>query len=460
MKTKSINQYILVYSLFIIGILSTSCTSQVEIDAPTDRIDHSEVYKDIGTTKAALNSLYLDLELSAIFNKASSGVSFNMSLFTDELDFYGTSSIIKDIYENNFTDNNSTINSWWNNSYQNIYRINAFIEGVNGSPVLGIDLKKSLLGEAYTLRALYYHYLVILFGDVAYTTSTDYNINQNLKRLPYQEVLLKIESDLKEAIQLLDYSYRDPNRFYINKAIAEVILIENYIIQEKFNEAEKVAHQIIDKDLFQIEDDLSKTFKNQAQSTIWQIAPRYASRITSEASLYLFSNFTISSATISNNLLELFDNKDNRKKDWLNKISINNQEFYQVYKYKTQANNTDEYSIFYRIEQVYFHLAYSLAMQGNIEKAIESLNVVRHKRGLDNLPSNLNQQQFITNYLEESSREFFTENARRFIDLKITNTLNDLKLIKTNFQPHHNLLPIPFRQMEINKNLRPNNPGY
>ncbi|MFD0701284.1 RagB/SusD family nutrient uptake outer membrane protein [Myroides pelagicus] len=454
-------QYRTVYATLIsILLFTTSCTNLIEVDLPTDKIDKSEVFNDMATTKAALNNLYLDFYSSSIFSKANNGASFNLSLFTDELDFYGTNSSTKDMYENNISDIHSNITSWWNTSYQNIYSINSFIEGVSNSSYLNSDLKRPLLGEAYTLRALYFHYLSILYGDIPYTTSTNYSYNKSLNKMPYQEVLLQIESDLNKAIDLLDYSYRDPNKFYINKAVTQSILIENYIFQEQYNKAEQISRLILNQNLYEIEENLSRTFKKDSKSTIWQISPKFASNITQEASLYLFSNFTRYSATITDNLLNLFQDHDKRKQDWLQKITLSNQEFYQVYKYKNQHNNTDEFSVFYRIEQTYFHLAYSLAMQGDVKQAIETLNLLRQKRGLDNLPLNLSKLEFTTNYLEEGTREFFTENARRFIDLKITNRLNDIKLTKTNLQPYHNLLPIPFRQIEINKNLLPNNPGY
>ncbi|MDM1354813.1 RagB/SusD family nutrient uptake outer membrane protein [Myroides marinus] len=461
MKNIIIKNSIVIYTL-LIGILlsSISCTSQIEVEMPNEKIDQSEVYKDLATTKAVLNNIYLDFSSSYIFSKSNVGPSFNLSLFTDELDYHGTNITSNDIYENSITDNNSYISSWWNNSYQNIYTINAFIEGVNGSSYLDSNLKKQFLGETYTLRALYYHYLTILFGDIPHTVSTDYNFNKSLKRLPYQEVLLKIESDLTSAIELLDYSNRDPNKFYINKSVAQIILIENYILQKKYDKAESTARLLLDQKQYSIEGDLSKTFKKGAKSTVWQIAPKFTMGVTSEASQYLFSNFTVNSTTITKKLLESFDDKDKRKKDWLNKITLNNEDFYQVYKYKNNQNNTDEFSIFYRIEQVYFQLAYSLFMQANAKQAIETLNIIRKERGLEDLPSTLNKQEFITNYLEESSREFFTENARRFIDLKINDKIDDLKLLKPNFQSYHNLMPIPYRQLEINKNLLPNNPGY
>lgn len=176
--------------------------------------------------------------------------------------------------------------------------------------------------------------------------------------------------------------------------------------------------------------------------------------------LYIYSNFTTNSSAISDALLDAFDNQDKRKQNWLKKITLNKEDFYQVYKYKNQTNNTDEFSIIFRIEQVYFDLVFSFIMQDKTDQAIDTLNTLRQKRGLDNLPVSVNKQELIDYYLQESTKEFFTENARRFFDLKLTNKLEVLQNTKPNFKSYHNLLPIPSKQIEINQNLSPNNPGY
>ncbi|UVD79118.1 RagB/SusD family nutrient uptake outer membrane protein [Myroides albus] len=448
--------------LILLITLSTSCTELVEVDLPDTKIDKSEVFKDASTIKAALNNLYLNYLSSSLFNKANTGINFNISLFTDELDYYGSNAASNDIYLNTITDTHSTINNWWNNSYQHIYVINAFIEGVEKTDVLQEKQKNTYLGEAYTLRALYYQYLAIFFGDIPYTKSTDYKLNKNLVRTPYTQVILNIEEDLKIASNLLDYTYRDTNKFYANKAVADLLLIENYLLQNRYDKAEQIAQALIDTNIYNIEIDLQTTFKKNAKSTLWQLSPRslVGNSATSEALLYIYSNFTTNSSTISDALLNLFDEQDKRKNNWLNKITLDNQDFYQVYKYKNQNNNTDEFSIIFRIEQIYFDLVFSFIMQDKIDKAIDTLNILRQKRGLDNLPVSLNKQELIDYYLQESSKEFFTENARRFIDLKLTNKLEVLQNTKPSFKSHHNLLPIPIKQIEINKNLLPNNPGY
>ncbi|MTG98533.1 RagB/SusD family nutrient uptake outer membrane protein, partial [Myroides sp. BIT-d1] len=73
-------------------------------------------------------------------------------------------------------------------------------------------MKKTLLGEAYTLRALYYQNLVQLYGDIPYTTSTDYKSNTTISKKPYQVVLVDIEQDLLLALDYLTYSFRSPDK--------------------------------------------------------------------------------------------------------------------------------------------------------------------------------------------------------------------------------------------------------
>ncbi|MTG98541.1 MULTISPECIES: RagB/SusD family nutrient uptake outer membrane protein [Myroides] len=460
--------YILTYKtlislyLFLLVISTSSCTKLVDIDSSTTQIDKTDVYNDLSTTKAALNNLYLNLSNNSLLNKSGSGISFNLSIYTDALDYYGTNISGSEMYLNTFSDNNSQSTSWWNTSYQHLYAINDFIQGVTNTDAISIELKQKMLGEALTLRALYYHYLAQLYGDIPYTTSTNYLENKNISKTTYLDVLTKIELDLNQAIEYLDYTYTNKDKFYINKTVPELLLIENYILQKKYQEAEELASSIIDRQQYKIEDDLLNTFKKEATSTIWQFSPLFltANSATPEATLYIFSNFTTSSSVLSKKVLSLFDDNDKRKQHWLNKIIINDQTFYQVYKYKNKTNNLDEFSILYRIEQIYIDLAFALTMQEKQEQALTVLNQLRQKRGLSDLSLTLSKQETINAILEEDLKEFYTENGRRFFSLKRAGKLNELTQSKPNFRPYHDLFPIPSSQIQINKNLLPNNPGY
>lgn len=461
MKTTIINKSMsIVLSLFasLIMITLTACESMIEVDSPTNMVNKEDVYKDISTTKAALGYLYTNIRNKAFLSKNLAGIHHGLSLYTDELEHIGTSN--NNYYLNTIQASGSETTQWWNNAYQDIYSINAFIEGLTQSPFIEQEIKKTLLGEAYTLRALYYQNLVQLYGDIPYTTSTDYKSNTTISKKPYQLVLIDIEQDLLRALEYLNYSFRSPDKYYVNKAVAELLLSENYLLQKKYDLAELYSKKVIDSNLYQIEEDLTKTFKKTSKSTIWQISPEQGSYITPEASNYVFSAITANTSVISEKLLNSFTSNDLRKQHWLKKIELNGQIFYGVYKYKNKTNNTDENSIFFRIEHVYAILAESLLSQNKLSQATETINAIRIKRGLSPLSTNIVKGELEQEFLQEMYREFFTENGHRFYTLKRLNQLSQIKEVKPNWKEYNSLFPIPEKQLLINTNLNPQNNGY
>lgn len=461
MKINRININIGAIVLMTIALLAsilTSCEHMIEVDSPTNMVNKEDVYKDISTTKAALAYLYTNIRNNAFLSKSPTGIHHSLSLYADELEHIGTSD--NNYYLNIIQASGPETILWWNNAYQDMYAINAFIEGLTPSPYIEQEMKKTLLGEAYTLRALYYQNLVQLYGDIPYTTSTDYKSNTTISKKPYQVVLVDIEQDLLLALDYLTYSFRSPDKYYVNKAVAELLLSENYLLQKKFDLAELYSSKVIDSNLYQIEEDLSKTFKKDAKSTIWQISPEQGSYITPEASNYIFTAIAANTSVISEKLLKSFDSNDLRKQHWLNKIEINDQTFYGVYKYKNKTDNTDENSIFFRIEQAYSILTESLLSQNKLPQAVETLNAIRTKRGLPPLSTNIAKGELEQEFLQEMYREFFTENGHRFYTLKRLNQLSQIKEVKPNWKEYNSLFPIPEKQLLINTNLNPQNNGY
>lgn len=60
----------------------------------------------------------------------------------------------------------------WENVYDNARDINTFIQNVKDSEALPSDTRETMLGEAYFLRAYFYHNLMRLYGGVPYITGT------------------------------------------------------------------------------------------------------------------------------------------------------------------------------------------------------------------------------------------------------------------------------------------------
>ncbi|MET0638176.1 MAG: RagB/SusD family nutrient uptake outer membrane protein [Chitinophagaceae bacterium] len=127
----------------------------------------------------------------------------------------------------------------------------------------------------------------------------------------------------------------------------------------------------------------------------------------------------------------------------------------------SQGSGLDHYII--RYSDVLLMYAETLNEAGD-PTAATYVNIVRNRAGLGPLPA-LNQQQFRDQMLLERAWELCFEGERRF-DLMRTGTYYS-RVKAWNAQAganvvegKHELWPVPQREIDINQNLLPNNPGY
>lgn len=434
-----------------------SCEKMIEIDLPTDQISTENLFKDKRSATAALTNLYINLRETSIYSGNSQGIGSELGLYTDELEPISIPPTYDSalLYNNNIDPTRLVLATFWNTSYAHIYAINSFINGVTLSNGISEEEKKELLAEGYVIRAMYYQALTQLFGEIPYTTSTDYKYNTTIKKIVPIEVLNNLEKDLLITLETLTYNDRSSNKYYVNKAVAELILAKNYLLQKKYDKAEIYARRVIDNPLYSLETDLSLVFKNTAKSTLWQLSNNNPTSATYEASNYimLVDDWLYK---LSSSLLTSFESNDLRKLSWIKEYSNNGTTSFN-YKYKNNINNTDECSVLFRVEEAYFILSEALIYQNREKEAIAYLNKIRQRAGLANLPNSLSNEETLLAMLEESKKEFFLEHARRFFDLKRNNKLSLLKSSKPNWQDKHALLPYPEKELLINPNLNPQN---
>ncbi|TDS56523.1 RagB/SusD family nutrient uptake outer membrane protein [Myroides indicus] len=455
MKNKYFILFNIRYLYFIVLLLSIqSCEKLVEIDLPNNQINTEDVFKDINTTKSALANLYSNVRETRLFRGGTLGASCNLDLYTDNMISFGQNN---PFYTNFITAADIDKSFFWSLSFTDIYAINTFIERLSASSYIEENNKKVFLGEAYLLRALYHQYLTQLFGAIPYVTSTDYKINSAISKIPVGNVLESSEGDLKSALALLPQDYRHPEHIYPNRAVAELLLAQNYLLQKQYVLAEQTAKAVIANPLFKMESDLNKVFKKQAKSTLWQISTETYSTYDAD---YIFNTLPPTRVVLQPNLVNTFSEQDLRFQNWIKEVTDGTTSYYHAYKYKNKENNTDEYSIVFRIEEAYFILMEALAYQNRTAEAVHYLNLIRHRAGLLPLPETLSKEEFINEMLSESRREFFTEGGHRFFDLKRNNKLHILKTVKPNWEDKHALLPIPEGEILLNPNLLPQNNGY
>lgn len=168
-------------SCFLLALCLTlgGCDSFVEVDLPASQLTAKTVFEDAGTAKAAMAGLYAKMRDGGILTGNSSGPSCSLGLYADEFDYYYPYSA-SNFYTNSLFPGDNGVNDIWSKSYNQIYCANAVIEGLNNSTAITEADKNQLRGEALFIRALLHFYLLNLFGDIPYITTTDYTQNSKV----------------------------------------------------------------------------------------------------------------------------------------------------------------------------------------------------------------------------------------------------------------------------------------
>ena len=285
-------------------------------------------------------------------------------------------------------------------------------------------------------------------------------MNQSLPKTTALEVSVRLESDLSLSMNLLKDEYRNAERIYPNKKVAQLMLAKIYLFQQRWSDAELLLKSITQSPLYLFENNITKVFQKNGTHILWQLKPKNPGDGTKESSTYYFTNSAPNSYAISQDLVNNFSSVDLRKQNWMASVTFNGNTWYRVDKYKNRTNNTTEYSIVFRLEEVYLLLAEALVQQNKLQEALPYVNATRLRAGLNTLTGATTQSALLNEIILENRKEFFTEMGHRFLDLKRTNRLNTLITVKPNWKSYHNLWPLPQQELLLNSNLNPQNTGY
>ncbi|WP_281228066.1 RagB/SusD family nutrient uptake outer membrane protein [Flavobacterium aquiphilum] len=472
MKIK-INNYCIVISpvhyrrvIPVLGVLFLflSCDSFTQVDLPSSQLNADDVFEDKATATAALTEIYSNLRDNGVLTGYPSGVSCQLGLYCDELDFYGIpASGNASFFNNGLLPSTSDVSLLWSRSYTQIYAANAVIEGVTHSTVLSHSDRDKIIGEALFIRALVHFYLVNLFGDIPYITQTDYLQNKAVKRMSVQAVYQNIKDDLTEASLLMTADYPTTERVRPNKWAAKALLARVLLYLQQWDQAsEEASAVIIQSSLYRMPTDIIKVFLKDSPSTIWQFMPSAAGANTREGSLFIFQTGPPPSFALTNGFVSSFDANDLRKLNWIRKVTTGTNSWYHAYKYKqsTSTGTSVEYSIVLRLAELYLIRAEARAMQGDFIGSQQDINVIRNYAGLSNTAAST-QSALIDEIIKQRRLEFFCEFGHRFFDLKRMQKLDEtLQKTKPGWNTSDKLLPIPESELSLNPNLAPQNDGY
>ncbi|HCY80936.1 MAG TPA: RagB/SusD family nutrient uptake outer membrane protein [Xanthomarina gelatinilytica] len=462
-KQKRITGTQYIFQLIIV-LLLLGCEDYLEVESPKSQIDQETVFLDEGYATAAVTSLYASLRDNVLLTGSSNGMSILYGLYTDELDYYSNSgSDFEEFYNHQIIASNGLVLNQWSSSYNLIFNCNSVIEGISSSPSLSQEVKNQLKGEALFIRALTHFYLVNLFGDIPYITTTDYTVNQQVSRMETEIVYDYILNDLILGKTLLGEADLTGERIRANKYVVSALLARVYLYLENWEAAETESSSIINaSSLYYFEGDVANEFLNNSQATILQLKPKNEGDNTLEAGTFIFSSGPPVLVALNSEFTETFETDDLRREHWVLEVTDGSEIWYAPYKYKLQENTgaSMEYSIIFRLAEQYLIRAEARAPLGNILASAEDINVIRNRAGLSNTTASTTTE-LMAVILHERQVELFTEHGHRWFDLKRLNKAGEvLAPIKSNWQITDILMPIPETELLLNPNLTPQNNGY
>ena len=218
---------------FLLGSFS-SCKKYLE-EKPLSFYDPVTVFSSIDNAKLAMNGCYWDLTNLWSFNYSHIGESgTDVSVFPFE-------DPVGDVENYSLTSSNGFAQDIWQNLYNGIYRCNQVIDRV-GEMTAGSDAQRAaLMGEAKTLRAIYYFDAVNFYDTppLVLHETLGYNDSVFVSNSDPKSIFMQIVEDLKYGEQYAP----DPsssNLSQANKGVAKALLAKTYLFMGSAYWREKI----------------------------------------------------------------------------------------------------------------------------------------------------------------------------------------------------------------------------
>jgi len=495
--------------LLAASILTMSSCEDFLKEEPTGFITPDSEVSSVKVARAYANAGYANLQgLLAGQPSSYGGNTYNLLEFM-------TGKANSDLGQTGFINfqnlgyNNTSfyMDTWWQQMYLGIGACNLAIQSIPGINAAGLtdEQKTNMLAEAHTLRALYYFYLVRMYGAVPSVTTVPKDLNLNLPRTAAKDIYDKIiipDLLLAEASTL---PWSD-NTGKVSMGAIESILADVYLTYagaainggaQNYAESAKRSLNVIQKGgytLFTNYTDMILPVNKNTTEFIFQV--QYAASVPSTNPLTALTlpNYSgiskysdeYGSVYPTPEFIKSFPAGDKRAQEkqffYTTYPSIKTGEpikFKNTYIYKffdatavTSTAKSDLNYTLYRLADVYLMYAEaSNRAEGTPNtNAVSYVNLIRARAGLPAIGA-LSQTAFEQEVWLQRYYELCFENKMWFDMLRTRKVHNDVTGNWDNFVGHKTvfgatfsekqlLFPVPRQESDVNPNLLPNNPGF
>lgn len=147
----------------------------------------------------------------------------------------------------------------WRDNFKGVFLANTILQKV---PMISMDegLKKRIIAEAYFLRAYYYFHLVRLFERVPLLKEPLEKEKYNVPQAEAAVVLAQVEADARLALAGLESKTEQKKENYgrATKGAAQALLLELYMWQNKWPEAQQIGDDIINSNVYSLVQDVTE----------------------------------------------------------------------------------------------------------------------------------------------------------------------------------------------------------
>lgn len=432
--------------------------------------------------------------VNAIYNQF---LGFNMSSFP----WYGATEITSDnadkgsdpgdtgTYQKNhaeytYTETEASFRNLWENHYQGIARANRAILLL---PDVDIeeDLKNRLLGEARFLRGLMYFRMVQMFGGVPLIDfipdpNSEEDINRAYQRASLEEMYVFIEKDLIFAIEHLplkgEYAPSDLGR--APKGAAQALMAKVKLYQQEWQAAYDYSLDVINSGQYQLETNYEDIWKEEFENgveSIFEIQGR------GETPSLGVDNYRTSQGargqggwgwgfnSPSEDLVNAYEEGDERMDGTIIfrgetlydgrfvAETVTNPRYNQKAYVHIEAENPNEKNVrLIRYGEVLLINAEAAFQLGDIDTALDRVNEIRNRAGLDDLETLT-----LLDIYKERRLELAMEGDRMFDLRRQGRAAEVMQAFGVPFvEGKHELFPIPQEQIAQSGGLLEQNPGW
>ena len=501
------------YKLFILSIfLCISCNDFLNT-IPTGTLNTDSNLNSNESALALANSVYIN---STVFDSNAATWGGNTILLLEYMTGKATSensqSQFKDFQDLTVSPRTLYIEQWWQYCYRGIGNCNFALYKLKEFTTLNKNLMSQYQGDIKFMRALYYFYLVRIFGDVPKITNVQFQLSElQVSRSPVKEIYDEIIiPDLLEAesskLPVKDQTGR-VSIGAVKALLADVYLTyAGYPLQggkQYYAESAKRSLDVINSgtyNLFSTYENLWYPSQNNKGEFIFQIQFSLNKRSNEAVCAVLptrsgMSAFILEYGSLvpTKEFVESYPMDDKRAeekqfffttyKGHPNKFSpgapeLEFMDFHGYYIHKFFDKNAIDvagqsglnWSIYRYADVLLMYAEAQVSMDGAPNKvALDALNLIRNRAGIGSF-TNTNKESFLHAVWDQRYFELCYENKMWF-DMLRTRLIRDDKTgnfvpfvgYKTNWNKVYTetqlLFPIPLREIQANTNLT-QNPGY